>query len=294
VLWLAGVDDPLSQKSLQTLQRLGVPHEKLLGDELKNRYPQMSFDNGTWAIYEPQSGALMARRAVQTLVEETVRLGGTYAPAGVTAPDGRGQLRRLTTSGGTDVVAEQFVFACGPWLPVLFPALLEGRIRPTRQEVFFFGPPFGDRSFAPPQLPVWVDFSREFYGLPDLENRGFKIASDHHGPLFDPDTGSRVVSESSLVAAREFIAVRFPALANAPLVETRVCQYENTSSGDFLIDRHPDFDNVWLLGGGSGHGFKHGPAVAEYLAQRVTGEETDVDARFSLTSKDKVQQRTIY
>jgi glycine/D-amino acid oxidase-like deaminating enzyme len=143
-------------------------------------------------------------------------------------------------------------------------------------------------------MPVWIDFGSEVYGLPDLENRGFKIALDRHGPAFDPDTGQRVTTAEGLVAVREYIAGRFPELKGAPVVETRVCQYENTSNGDFLIDRHPDFDNVWLVGGGSGHGFKHGPALGEYVAARVTGEEKTVDERFSLATQNRVQKRTVY
>lgn len=92
---------------------------------------------------------------------------------------------------------------------------------------------------------------------------------------------------------REFVGRRFPTLKNAPLLEARVCQYENTSNGDFLIDRHPDFDNVWLVGGGSGHGFKHGPALGEYVAARVT-EGGPVEPRFTLATKDTVQKRSVF
>jgi len=92
---------------------------------------------------------------------------------------------------------------------------------------------------------------------------------------------------------RQFLAQRFPGLKDAPLLETRVCQYENTSSGDFLIDRHPAFDNVWLVGGGSGHGFKHGPALGEYVAARVV-EGGTVEPRFTLATKGKVQKRTVF
>src|SRR5262249_40114898 len=157
------------------------------------------------------------------------------------------------------------------WLPKLFPDLLGPRIFPTHQEVFFFAPPAGDPRFSAAALPAWIDFTdpRGPYGVPDLEGRGFKIALDRHGPAFDPDTGDRRPSASALLEAREFLAERFPALANAPLTESRVCQYENTSNGDLLIDRHPEFPNIWLVGGGSGHGFKHGPAVGEYVAQRL-------------------------
>ena len=174
-----------------------------------------------------------------------------------------------------------------------FPEMLEGRIRPTRQEVFYFGPPPGNRQFAPPEMPIWIDFSSERgeYVLPDIENRGVKIGFDRHGPAFDPDTGDRVVQTAAEV--RAFVAERFPALAGAPILESRVCQYENTSTGDFLIDRHPRFENVWLAGGGSGHGFKHGPMVGEYVTSLLDGT-AQVESRFSLASKSLEPQRSVY
>jgi glycine/D-amino acid oxidase-like deaminating enzyme len=174
--------------------------------------------------------------------------------------------------------------------------VLKQRIFPTRQEVFFFGIPAGDRRFEPPQMPVWIDFedNRGMYGFPDLERRGFKVAFDNHGPPFDPDSGNRVVSADKIAAARAYVGERFPALRDAPIVDSRVCQYENTSSGDFLIDRHPAFDNVWIAGGGSGHGFKHGPAIGEYVAGRVMGAAIPpVEPRFSLASKGTGQRRSV-
>src|SRR5262249_16050637 len=110
---------------------------------------------------------------------------------------------------------------------------------------------------------------------------------------FDPDRGDRRLSAEGLADARRFLAERFPALADAPLAESRVCQYEKTSNGDFLIDRHPDFDNLWLVGGGSGHGFKHGPAVGEYAAARIV-DQAPTEPRFSLASKSDIQKRTVY
>jgi glycine/D-amino acid oxidase-like deaminating enzyme len=126
-----------------------------------------------------------------------------------------------------------------------------------------------------------------------LESRGFKLAFDQHGAEFDPDSGDRRVSDTTLSAARSFLAERFPGLRDAVLTETRVCQYENTSNGDFLIDRHPDFDNVWLVGGGSGHGFKHGPAVGEYASSRIL-HGTHEEPRFSLATKAQTQMRTVF
>jgi glycine/D-amino acid oxidase-like deaminating enzyme len=167
------------------------------------------------------------------------------------------------------------------------------RIFPSRQEVFFFGIPAGDARFAPPALPTFLFQADESYGMPDLETRGLKIALDRHGERTDPDTQSRIVSASAIEEIRQYVARRFPALRDAPIVETRVCQYENTSSGDFLIDRHPEMENVWFAGGGSGHGFKHGPAVGEYVAAQLL-DGAPAEPRFSLASKETVQKRAVY
>jgi len=202
-------------------------------------------------------------------------------------------MESIETAAGESISAEHFVFACGPWLGKLFPELLGRRIFPTRQEVFFFGTPPGDVRFASPALPTWLFQEDEVYGMPDIESRGLKFARDTHGERADPDTQSRLASSEGAEWARNYVARRFPPLKGAPIVESRVCQYENTSSGDFLIDRHPEFSNVWLAGGGSGHGFKHGPAVGEHLAGAMLGDH-GVEARFSLASKATEQKRTVH
>jgi len=293
VLWLARDQDPLTTATLAALDRAGVPHEALSRAQLEARWPQIDSGPLGQAILEPHSGVLMARRAVDLVVREAVREGARYATAAVEAPPlGRGRLDDVATRSGGAIAGATFVFACGPWLPTLFPDLLGGRIFVTRQEVLYFGPPPGDARFAPPALPAWIDFGEEIYGVPDIESRGFKISLDQHGPAFDPDTGDRT-EVRTLPEVRAYLARRFPALRDAPLVAAEVCQYESTCNGDFLIDRHPDRENVWLVGGGSGHGFKHGPAVGEYVA-RLLNEGGAVDDRFSLATKDKVQQRAVY
>ena len=294
VLWMARGEDPLTTSTLATLQRLDVRHERLGRADLDRRWPQIDFGPTTWAIHEPESGLLFAYRAVQAVVEAATAAGVEYVQERVGPPPaGQGPLAAVTTASSRAVVAGTYVFACGPWLPKLFPDLLGERIFPTRQEVFYFGPAPGDPRFRPPAMPVWVDFAEEIYGLPDVEGRGFKASLDRHGPSFDPDTGERALTPQTLATVREFVGRRFPALKDAPLLSGEVCQYENTSNGDFLIDRHPERDNVWLVGGGSGHGFKHGPALGEYVAARVL-EGGKVDDRFSLATKAKVQKRAVY
>ena len=293
VLWMAKGETPDAAASLRALAAAGIPHERLGEDELRRRYPQIVVVEGGSAIFEPDSGVLMARRAVQAVVAEAVRRGVDYRVATVEPPAADNRLAALRTADGESLAAAAFVFACGPWLPKVAPRALGGRIFPTRQQVFFFGVPRGDTRFAPPAMPTWIDFGQGFYGMPDLEGRGFKIANDQHGPAFDPDTGERVATPDALAEARAFMEQRFPGMRGAPLVESRVCQYENTSNGDFVIDRHPGFDNVWLCGGGSGHGFKHGPAVGEFTAERVMkGDATH--PRFTLTSKQTEQKRSVH
>lgn len=293
VLWMARENDSYTAATMRTLEKSGVTFESLRREELEYRYPQINFGQAPWAIYEPMSGALMARRAVQSVTNFVEQNGADYLIESVVAPTGTGRLNEVVTRGGSRISADQFIFACGPWLPKIFPDLLQDRIHPTRQEVYFFGPPQGDARFSPPQTPTWIDFGAEIYGMPDLENRGFKLALDRHGEAIDPDTAERNLTDDLLREARAFLNDRFPALKDAPLVESRVCQYENTSNGDFLIDRHPDFDNVWLAGGGSGHGFKHGPALGEYVATRVI-DGGDIERRFTLETKETVRKRAVF
>jgi sarcosine oxidase len=293
VLWMEGEDIGRLRDSQAALQRCGIAHEVMENVALCMRYPQANFDGVTRALLEPGSGVLMARRGVQTVIAESVKHAVEYRIAQVKPPEGNGPLAGIETSEGEIISADQFVFACGPWLGKVFPALLGQRIFPTRQEVFFFGAPAGDSRFTPAALPTWLFNNDEVYGMPDIESRGLKVARDTHGERVDPDAQSRLASAGGADWARTYVAWRFPALKNAPITETRVCQYENTSNGDFLIDRHPDMPNVWLAGGGSGHGFKHGPAVGEYLAGQMCGEET-AEPRFSLGSKEARQKRAVY
>jgi glycine/D-amino acid oxidase-like deaminating enzyme len=149
---------------------------------------------------------------------------------------------------------------------------LDAIITPTRQEVFFFGTPAGDPRFTEAQLPTWIDGGKNpFFGVPGNHWRGFKIADDTRGQVIDPSTVEREISQEKLANARAYLRMRFPALANAPLLESRVCQYENSTDHNFILDRHPEAENVWLAGGGSGHGFKHGPVIGEMVADAVVG-----------------------
>lgn len=290
VLWIHAAGDARVAATARAMTERGLAHETLDEAALRRRYPVMNVAAGEAGFLEPLAGGLLARRSVQFLAAELAQAGVTFLqgrvePVTRASAEG-GALRAVTTANGSEIRADQFVFACGPWLDGVCPDALSGRLFVTRQEVFYFGVDAG----ASGNLPVWADLP--FYGLPSIEGRGFKVANDRHGARVDPDTLQRRASERAEAEAREFLARRFPALAAAPLAEARVCQYENTSSGDFVIDRHPGMDNVWLAGGGSGHGFKHGPAIGAHVAALLGGKTQPLE-RFGIATKALQQRRAV-
>jgi glycine/D-amino acid oxidase-like deaminating enzyme len=271
-LRMAGADDSYERAALPLLAEAGVPFERLSSADCTRRWPQVNFEDVAWSIHEPDSGFLAARRACEAVFNAFLKGGGDYRQAQVEAGAiASNRLQGISVSSGESPSADQYVFACGPWLGKTFP-FLAPVITPTRQEVFFFGTPAGDLRFTEAELPTWIDGGKQpFYGVPGNHWRGFKISDDSRGPLADPTIMERQVSADRLAAARAYLRRRFPALANAPLVESRVCQYENSTDHNFILDRHPEAENVWIVGGGSGHGFKHGPVVGEMVADAVLG-----------------------
>jgi len=292
-LWMGKKNDRYMQETVRVLRATGVKLEEFSGGELGKRFPQFETEDVEWATLETESGALLACHAVRAVLDSYTVRGGKFAIRKVVAPPHRVRnLSSITTEKGEEISAAVFVFACGPWLGKIFPDLLRQRLFVTRQQVFYFATPQGTL-YHPARLPVWYHQEDQCYGLPDLNKHGVKAVSDRYGPAFDPDTGDRSVNGEGLAEIRAYLARRLPSLANASVVDSKVCQYENTSSGDFLLDRHPEADNVWLAGGGSGHGFKHGPTVGEYLSQQIDGTGK-VEPRFSLSSKGTVQRRTVF
>lgn len=283
--------------SIAVHARLGLPTEVLDRDAMAARYGMIDFDGVAVGMLEPDFGAIMARRGVETLVRQMVADGLEWrrGKAGaLTMPRGPVPLSALRLEDGSAIEADLFVFACGPWLPQLFPDLLDRKIVTSRQEVFFFAPPAGSDLFSAARMPGWADFEDGslHYGFPDLEARGAKICFDDHGPEVDPDTNPRRVTDAGLAEIIAYRDRRFPLLRGAPLLETRVCQYENSSNGDYLIDRHAGYTNVTMVGAGSGHGFKNGPAVGREAARIALGGTQD-EPRLSLATKDVSQARSV-
>ncbi|GAA3891204.1 N-methyl-L-tryptophan oxidase [Sphingomonas limnosediminicola] len=296
VVFFSGVEDDYFKGSIDVHRQLGLEFQVLDGAQLQKRFPMIDFSGVTIGFFEPAFGALLARRSVQTLVGRFVRDGGTFMKGAAQPPANTGNaLHEIVLSNGERLKADRFVFAAGPWLPKLFPDVIGQRVLPTRQEVFYFATPPGDRLYLPNSMPGWADFNAGdiFYGFPDIENRGVKFAHDQHGVKVDPDTQDRRPTAAALAEIVAFRDRRFPCLRGAQLIGAEVCQYENSSNGDFLIDFHPQLKNVLLVGGGSGHGFKHGPEVGRHAAGRLTGSIAP-EPRFSLATKSEVHHREVH
>jgi len=266
VAWFARQADGWEAASERVLTQEGIAVERLAPEIAAGWFPSLRTDDLEFVLWEPGAGVLRARDGVRALVARAVAH-GTRLVASRALPGDSAEV--VVLEDGRQLRADVVVWACGAWLPALFPDLLGG-IRVTQQDVFFFGAP---AAWATPGVPGWVDYDAAAYGTGDLDGRGVKVAPDTEGPPVDPETLRRMPLPEHEAAARAYLAHRFPALAAAPLVYTRTCHYEITSDTRFVVAPHPAHGgSVWLLGGGSGHAFKHGPPLAEHLERWVGGE----------------------
>jgi sarcosine oxidase len=297
VVWLVSPGESFEAESLVSLTALGIPVEQWSHDQFAARVPVMSAEGVPWALFEPEAGALFARPAVTATIRQFEAKGGEVVVGRVEPPPAAGGggaegLDDVRLDDGRRLAADAFVFACGPWLPDLFPALLGDLVVPHRQDVMQFAVPPGGGRYGPDALPLWIDFGGSFYGFPSFDGVGLKACPDWLGPLERPDESTREVADSAIEASRAVLRRRFPALADQPVVKTWTCFYEVTPDAHFVIDRHPDFGNAWIAGGGTGHAFKHGPVIGEYLAALVTGDASTIaelgptDGRFALRTRD--------
>lgn len=272
MMWFAHDEDGWEATTERTLRAEGIPVERLSPVDAAAAFPSLATDDLAFVLHEPEAGAIRADRATRALVRQAEHRGARVV-VGLAQRDGDGD---GVTIDGERQHADAVVWACGPWLPGLFPGLVDLRI--TRQEAVYFGAPADWRAGS---VPTWVDYDRAAYGIGDIDGHGFKCAPDVEGDELDPDTADRRPSAFHVGRARDYIARRFPALAGAPVVQTRVCQYSLTADTRFILAPLPDAPHVVLAGGGSGHGFKHGPTVGRHVADLVDGG-ADPDPAFGL------------
>jgi sarcosine oxidase len=294
VVWLASGGETFEADSLKVLAEAGIPAERWSHDEFARRVPQMNADGVPWALFEPEGGALYARTAVVATIERFEAEGGRVVVGRIAQPvdEARDAVEMVALADGDTLEADAFVFTCGPWLPDLLPTALGELITPHRQDVMHFAIPRDGRDYGPAALPVWIDFAGSFYGFPSFNGQSMKACPDWLGPIERCDESERACADASVDAARQILRSRFPSLAEQPVVRTWTCFYEVTPDANFVIDRHPRLADTWIAGGGTGHGFKHGPVIGQYLSALVAGDAQDAaelappDDRFAIRARE--------
>jgi sarcosine oxidase len=267
--------EPFTTHTRENWDKLKIPYEVLPIDEVRYRWPVYDLTDMKLALYEPDAGVVRARRSCESVAGIFKSLGGTMliSRAWPTTAAG-GRMKALQLSNGDLLEAPTFVFALGPWFPKVFPDLMGKRMRTPMGNVGYFGPPAGDLRFMFPNLPTWnYPGVTGWPQLPD-DNSGFRVRAGG-GTETDPDTSARWLSEASTRRLNDFVASRFPALTGAPLLRTHSCHYELGTGRNFMVDTHPQMENVWLAGSGMAEGFKFGPVIGEYVANRVLGHDKE-------------------
>ena len=275
----------------------GVKFEVLTADEARHRWPQITSDGSGVVLYEPDAGVARARDAVQAAVALGRDAGVNFRIGRVTpGPIRNGRMDGITLGDGTRLTADAYVFCCGPWSAKLFPEELRARTQVPIGHVCYFGTPLGNDRFTYPNIPSFnVPGATGWTTLP-VDSRGFRVrgsiappppprvaGSDDEPPppppqaaapearQQDPDLSSRWSNQDRIDGSRRILQKYFPAMADAPLLETRSCHYEISANRNFIVDHLPGADNAWIAGMGQAEGFKFSIVFGEYVAARVTG-----------------------
>jgi sarcosine oxidase len=273
---------PLVRGALESASRYGIPHQRIGGAELMQRYPALRVGDGLAAVFEPEAGILDPEQCVAAQIESARAAGAQLRLSDALVGWRRvgGELRVATASG--ELTTRTLVLALGAWLPELRPEL---PLRVARQPVFWFDP-IDAAIHAPERLPHFlIEFEprRIFYGFPDL-GQGLKCAVHHEGEGTTPGAVDRTLRPAEHAMVRSLLE-RFLPRAAGSLRKTAVCLYTNTPDGHFLIDRDPTDPGVWLLSACSGHGFKFAPALAELLLEALAGRSDAALEPFSLAAR---------
>ncbi len=272
LVWFARRADGWEAASERTMRAQDIPVERLGVDEGARLFPSFRGDDLEFLLHEPEAGVLRAQLATRTLARQAAAHGARVV-RGRATPEGD-----RVVVGDERLEADAVVWACGGWLADLFPGLVS--LKTTHQDLFFM-----DAGEPWTHTPGWVDYDGAVYGTGDLDGLGVKGAPDFEGPPLAPDAELPDSNPANERWIRDYFAGRFPALAEAPLKGSTSCRYELSPDSHFIAAPHPEHPGVWLLGGGSGHGFKHGPAMAEAVAGTLRGGAV-LPERYGLGERD--------
>ncbi len=279
--------EPYLEDTRTNWDEVGVEYEVLTPGEINHRWPWIRTDLVNHALYEPQAGVVRARRAMESVAERFRREGGDIQLArAMPGESSGGRLTNVTLEPEGTLSAEIFIFALGPWYPYVFPELMGKKMRTSIGHTIYFAVPSGDNRFIYPNMPSYGVPSCTGWPALGRDHRGFRVRTGGR-PAENPETSDRWIAQEFHERPREILEQYFPDLVGAPISETRACHYESTVDRNWIIDKHPDYQNAWIIGGGSAEAFKSGPVIGEYIAKRVLGIEDDPELAEGFRLKDE-------
>jgi glycine/D-amino acid oxidase-like deaminating enzyme len=268
-------------ESCQVFEKRGHKFERIDSAKLGKRFPAFNpkvFEDG---FFDPAAGYVESGRVVATLIERAksvgveLRAGAKFAAL----DESDNAILGIVLQDRQRIGGDAVLMATGAWTPYLLP-FTKRFFRATGHPVFHFEPR-DPNPFLPERFPFFgADISTTgYYGFP-LNQGVVKIANHGAGREMSPDSAERGVRPEDEEAIREFLRSTIPALANAPIVYTRICMYCDTNDGDFWIAPDPDRPGLVIATGDSGHGFKFAPVLGEIIADAVEGKSNPFLGKF--------------
>ncbi|MEY4529658.1 MAG: hypothetical protein RLZZ156_379 [Deinococcota bacterium] len=266
------------ERTANTMSEVGAAFERLDSSTLKKRFPQWNVPTNWVGLHSPDAGIVMPSRAVELMVAQAQRLGLTLLEHCEVLSLDITQHQVSTNQGIFS--AAQIVIAAGAWLPKLVPDLAP-KLEVTLESVMYFSPK-NLASFTPQHFPIFIDHNSLVYGFPVQGLPGVKLGYHQSGGVTDPDTREFTVPQNTIDQAHQWLETHLPK-QNWTLIQARTCLYTNTPSHDFILDSHPDSNQIMLVSPCSGHGFKFAAYIGQLVADKLSGIQNDFDLpRFKL------------
>ena len=268
-----------------TFDRVGVPYYRFTPEEVRARFPQFKVDEIKYALFEPEAGLLMAHRCVLTALDLFRQAGGVVKRGTVTTDhDERPML------DGRVLEADVIVMATGAWMAEMFPRTIKPISAIMGINVLYTSTPDGSDAFDMENMPCWIDHGQGSFGIPSSEGSGVKAAVViPHTPI-DINNDERLIEKASLSKTRSYIRHRLPGLVGQRVVDSKFNQVILTPDTHFIVDWHPEHENLLFAGGCSGHLFKHGPVFGDFVAGVAMKDYGTAD-RFTLANRRKLSPK---
>ena len=272
------------ENALKSANKYDIPIKKMTSDEISQKFSVLNPPKEYIGLLESRGGAVFVENSINHMLNTALNNGSIHKYNERVVRWSKKSNYYLVETNLGNYKAEKLVFSSGAWITKLIPTL-KLPIKIERQVLFWFSPRKNPDKFKSINLPNsgWdLDNGLSFYTMPNLENRGFKVAMHHNGEFVDPDTLIRESNDSDLKMVRGFLEEYIPD-GNGELIDSKVCMYTDTPDQDFLIDSHPDDENIIICSPCSGHGFKFTPAIGEICSSLIINNSTKFDLdKFSL------------